>query len=79
MCPTLGSCSLDDILAAKNPNQMLTFQLYVNQNRKLTEELVRKAEKGGCKALCITVDAPGFGIILYFKYYKYQNRNSRIY
>lgn len=61
MCPTLGSCSLDEMLNVKHPDQTLFFQLYVNQNRKLTEELVRKAERGGCKALCITVDAPGFG------------------
>jgi L-lactate dehydrogenase (cytochrome) len=65
MCPTLGSCSLDEMLFAKQAEQTLFFQLYVNQNRKLTEELVRKAERGGCKALCITVDAPGFGVIVF--------------
>lgn len=66
MCPTLGSCSLDEMLNVKHPDQTLFFQLYVNQNRKLTEELVRKAERGGCKALCITVDAPGFGTFIAF-------------
>jgi len=35
--------------------------LYVNSNRKVTEELVRKAERNGCKAIFITVDAPQLG------------------
>lgn len=60
MVPTLASCSLDEITAArrKSPEQIQFFQLYVNSNRKVTEQLVRKAEQRGCKALFITVDAP---------------------
>ena len=35
-----------------------TPQLYVNSNRKKTRALVEKAERAGCSALFITVDAP---------------------
>jgi L-lactate dehydrogenase (cytochrome) len=58
MIPTLASCSLDEITAARQPNQTQFFQLYVNGDRTITERLVRKAEQRGCKALFITVDAP---------------------
>eukprot|EP01102_Stenamoeba_stenopodia_P008841 TRINITY_DN258_c0_g1_i1.p1 TRINITY_DN258_c0_g1~~TRINITY_DN258_c0_g1_i1.p1 ORF type:complete len:500 (-),score=139.27 TRINITY_DN258_c0_g1_i1:108-1607(-) len=61
MCPTLASCSLEEMLEAKKPGQTQWFQLYVNPNRKLTYDLIKRAEKGGCKALAITVDAPQLG------------------
>lgn len=34
---------------------------YVNRNRELTKKYVQHAEKRGCKALFITVDAPQLG------------------
>lgn len=37
------------------------FQLYFQQDRGLTQEMVRRAEAAGCKALCITVDTPVLG------------------
>ncbi|RUS14438.1 FMN-dependent dehydrogenase family protein [Endogone sp. FLAS-F59071] len=61
MCPTLASCSLDDMVAARQEGQTQWFQLYVNRDRKITERLVRKAETKGLKALFITVDAPQLG------------------
>jgi L-lactate dehydrogenase (cytochrome) len=61
MCPTLASYSLEEMMAAKQPGQVQFYQLYVNYNKKTTEEIIRKAEKGGCAALCITVDAPKLG------------------
>jgi len=61
MLPTLGSCSLNEMTSARKPGQVQFFQLYVNSNRQLTEELVRRAETLGCKALFITVDAPCLG------------------
>jgi len=61
MLPTLASCSLDEMIAAKQPDQIQFYQLYVNGNRKVTEDIVRRAEKGGCKALFVTVDAPQLG------------------
>lgn len=35
MCPTLASCSLDEMIAAKAPGQVQWFQLYVNRDRKV--------------------------------------------
>ncbi len=61
MLPTLSSCSLDEMTAAAAPGQPLWFQLYVNPNRSLTEEVVRRAESKGCRALFVTVDAPQLG------------------
>lgn len=61
MIPTLASCSLDEMVDARAPGQNQWFQLYVNRNRQATKELVQKVEKLGCKALCITVDAPVLG------------------
>ena len=63
MCPTLGSCSIEEMAAARpspsSPCQW--FQLYVNSNRDTTLSLIRRAEACGMKALCITVDAPVLG------------------
>lgn len=61
MLPTLSSCSLSQMIEAKKKDQVQFMQLYVNSNHKLTQELVTKAEKGGCKGLFITVDAPQLG------------------
>ncbi len=61
MLPTLSSCSLDEMTAARAPGQTVWFQLYVNPNRKLTEQVVKRAEAQGCKALFVTVDAPQLG------------------
>ena len=40
--------------AARGP---LWFQLYMQEDRGFTRELVGRAEAAGCKALCLTVDA----------------------
>jgi L-lactate dehydrogenase (cytochrome) len=37
------------------------FQLYVNKDRSKSEALLRQAEKLGCKAIVLTVDAPVAG------------------
>ncbi|HEY6971782.1 MAG TPA: alpha-hydroxy acid oxidase [Candidatus Angelobacter sp.] len=44
--------------AAKYP---VWFQLYFQEDRGLTAEMVRRAEAAGCKGLCITVDTPVLG------------------
>eukprot|EP00301_Raphidiophrys_heterophryoidea_P025181 c8391_g1_i1.p1 GENE.c8391_g1_i1~~c8391_g1_i1.p1 ORF type:complete len:518 (+),score=124.79 c8391_g1_i1:65-1555(+) len=61
MLPTLASCSLEEMCAAKKPGQIQFFQLYVNSNREVTKKLVQQAEKLGCRGLFITVDAPMLG------------------
>jgi len=61
MLPTLSSCSLDEMLTARSPGQVVFSQLYVNRERERTLEYVRKCEEAGVRALFITVDAPQLG------------------
>ncbi|KAI0017263.1 FMN-dependent dehydrogenase-domain-containing protein [Xylariomycetidae sp. FL0641] len=61
MIPTLASCSFDEIMDAAEGDQVQWMQLYVNQDRKITERIVKHAEARGCKGLFITVDAPQLG------------------
>jgi L-lactate dehydrogenase (cytochrome) len=43
------------------PDYPFLFQLYVNKDRKKSEELVRHVEELGVKAIFVTVDAAGRG------------------
>lgn len=63
MISTLASCSIDEIVDAKNndPRQIQWFQLYVNSDREITRELIKHVESLGLKALFVTVDAPSLG------------------
>lgn len=61
MCPTLASCTLEEMTAAAQPGQAQFFQLYVNHDREVTRRLIERARKGGVKAICVTVDAPQLG------------------
>ena len=61
MCPTLSSCSLEEMTSARAPGQTQWFQLYVNRDRAVTKDLLQRAEAGGCKAVFVTVDAPQLG------------------
>ncbi|KAK5998231.1 L-lactate dehydrogenase (cytochrome) [Cladobotryum mycophilum] len=61
MIPTLASCSFDEIVDAKQGDQVQWLQLYVNKDREVTRKIVQHAEKRGCKGLFITVDAPQLG------------------
>ncbi|KAH8681497.1 cytochrome b2 [Xylariales sp. PMI_506] len=61
MIPTLASCSFDEIMDAAEGDQVQWLQLYVNKDREITRRIVQYAEKRGCKALFITVDAPQLG------------------
>merc|ERR1712007_317177 len=61
LCPTLASCTMDEMHAARSPGQTQWWQLYVNKDRDLTRDVVQKAERLGFKALFITVDAPQLG------------------
>jgi 4-hydroxymandelate oxidase len=57
---TLSTKSLEEV--AKSQAQPLRwFQLYVHKDRGLTEALVKRAERAGYQALCLTVDAPLMG------------------
>ncbi|CAK0884828.1 unnamed protein product [Prorocentrum cordatum] len=61
MLPTLSSYTLDEMLAARAPDQVCFSQLYVNPERSRTQEYVEKLEANGVRALFITVDAPQLG------------------
>jgi len=61
LCPTLASCTMDEMHAARAPGQTQWWQLYVNKDRELTKKVVQKAESLGFKGLFITVDAPQLG------------------
>lgn len=62
MISTFSSNSLEDIVKAKvDENQIQWFQLYVNSDRKISHDLIKKAEELGIKALFVTVDAPQAG------------------
>lgn len=61
MISTLSSNSLEEIAQARIPGATQWFQLYINEDRKITKELVKKAEDLGMKAIFITVDAPSLG------------------
>ena len=54
---TLSTYPIEDIAAAA-PAAMLWFQLYVFRDRSITEELVRRAEAAGCRAICLTATVP---------------------
>merc|ERR1712078_164637 len=61
MCPTLASCTMDEMVSAKRPGQHQWWQLYVNRDREVTRKVIKKAEAAGMKGLFITVDAPQLG------------------
>ncbi|KKZ60612.1 L-lactate dehydrogenase (cytochrome) [[Emmonsia] crescens] len=61
MIPTLASCSFDEIVDARAPGQIQWLQLYVNKDRNITKRIVQHAQRRGCRALFITVDAPQLG------------------
>jgi 4-hydroxymandelate oxidase len=53
---TVSNRSIEDVAhAATRP---VWFQLYVEDDRARTKELIQRAEAAGCRALCITVDNP---------------------
>ena len=57
---TLSTSSIEEVALAATPHH-LWFQLYVYRDRKITEDLVRRAETAGYKALVLTVDSPKLG------------------
>lgn len=52
---TLSTTPIEEIAAAAGT---LWFQLYVFRDRALSEEVVRRAEAAGARALCLTVTVP---------------------
>ncbi|KAF4462469.1 L-lactate dehydrogenase (cytochrome) [Fusarium albosuccineum] len=61
MIPLYSSCPLEEITDTRAPDATQWFQIYVKKDRKAAKDAVEKAERLGCKALCITVDNPHLG------------------
>ncbi|KAK1924732.1 putative L-lactate dehydrogenase [Papiliotrema laurentii] len=53
-----ASCSLDEMQAARSPGQPLFFQLYINRNRSIATDLLKKINSLGMDAIFLTGDAP---------------------
>jgi isopentenyl diphosphate isomerase/L-lactate dehydrogenase-like FMN-dependent dehydrogenase len=57
---TAASHTVEDV-ADSAPGGRRWFQLYVQRNRTASRELVRRAERAGYEAICLTVDLPVLG------------------
>jgi 4-hydroxymandelate oxidase len=55
-----ASMKVEDV--ARGTSGPVWFQLYVQKDRGFTREMVQRAEDAGCRALCVTVDSPTFGL-----------------
>jgi L-lactate dehydrogenase (cytochrome) len=53
-----ASCSLDEMQAARSPGQPLFFQLYINRNRSIATDLLKKINSLDMDAIFLTGDAP---------------------
>lgn len=56
---TMSNYKMEDVAAASDGLKL--FQLYIYNNRAVTEALVKRAENAGFKALVLTVDVPVLG------------------
>jgi len=56
---SLATVAIENV--ARAAQGLLWFQLYMQRDRSTTEELVRRAEAAGCRALVVTVDTPVLG------------------
>jgi 4-hydroxymandelate oxidase len=56
---TLATRTLEEVASTGSAPRW--FQLYVYRDRRVTENLVQRAERSGYHALCLTVDAPVWG------------------
>lgn len=57
---TAASQTIEDVAEAA-PDGRRWFQLYVQRDRSVSRELVRRAEAAGYEAICLTVDLPVLG------------------
>ncbi|GAB3879429.1 alpha-hydroxy acid oxidase [Kibdelosporangium lantanae] len=56
-----STVTVEDVATAGGPALTLWFQLYLQPDWAVTEALVRRAERAGCRALVVTVDSAVFG------------------
>lgn len=53
-----ASYPINEVVASVPKGQPFFFQLYVNKDRKQSEELLKRVRAAGCSAVFVTVDAP---------------------
>ncbi|XP_028175099.1 hydroxyacid oxidase 1 isoform X2 [Ostrinia furnacalis] len=58
---TIATSSIEEVAEAA-PKAIKWFQLYIYNDREVTKNLVKRAEKAGFKAIALTVDTPLFGL-----------------
>ncbi|KAK7409652.1 hypothetical protein QQX98_008167 [Neonectria punicea] len=58
---TFATATLEDIIAPRAAEVPYIMQLYIFRDHKITEQLVKRAEKAGFRALAVTLDAPVHG------------------
>lgn len=58
LASTLSTYPIEEIVAAAPEAAGVWFQLYVFRDRGITQELVRRAEAAGCRAICLTASVP---------------------
>lgn len=56
---TMANATLEEV--ARATPDLKWFQLYCHRDRKITEDLIRRAEAAGYRAIVVTVDAPVLG------------------
>lgn len=59
---SVSTSSIEDVAKVVNGASPLWMQIYVMEERKVTEEMIRKVEANGFKALVLTVDTPVKGL-----------------
>lgn len=58
---TLATTGMEEV-AKHEPNALKWFQLHIMKDRRITEAMVREAERLGFKAIALSVDAPCMGL-----------------
>ncbi|KAK6007881.1 hypothetical protein QM012_004695 [Aureobasidium pullulans] len=53
-----ASYPINEVVSSVPKGQPFFFQLYVNKDRKQSEELLKRVRAAGCSAVFVTVDAP---------------------
>ncbi|KAI7824020.1 hydroxyacid oxidase 1-like protein [Kickxella alabastrina] len=61
---TYSTTSLEKVIAEGSGDTQYWMQLYVYQDRSVSEKIVKRAEKAGFSAIVLTVDAPVLGLRL---------------
>lgn len=59
---SFSNYAIESVIPEGRGRVSYAIQLYVMKNRELTEQIVQKAERNGCKAILLTADSPVLGV-----------------